>query len=104
MAQTNLTDARQGPRTVDHARACLEETARRGSTAKERATAIAWLQQNAHYAEMPIGQHPHRAPTGRSLTGQYLKRAAKAVPPAPPPARPAKPIRPANGAFGLALD
>ena len=76
MVAADVTDTRDDAGAVEHARTCLEETARRGSTAKERAAAIAWLERDAPVAEAPIGRHPHRAPARRSVTGHYLKRPA----------------------------
>jgi len=62
------------PRTVDHARIFLEGTASRGSTAKERAPASAWLDA-ASFAEQQIGRHhPGAGRTDRRCCPKNGKR------------------------------
>jgi hypothetical protein len=43
MVETDLTTALRNPQALERARTCLEDTAGRGSTAEERAAAVAWL-------------------------------------------------------------
>ncbi len=47
LADADCTSALRDPQALEGARTCLEDTASRGSTAEERETALAWLQQAA---------------------------------------------------------
>ena len=47
LADADLTTALRDAQMLEAARTCLEDTARRGSTAEGRAAAVAWLEEAA---------------------------------------------------------
>jgi hypothetical protein len=62
MAEADCTTALRDPQVLEGARTCLAETARRGSTAEERAAAGAWLEAAARddhqVARAPAARRP----------------------------------------------
>ena len=96
MAEADFSTALRDPQVLEDARTCLEDTARRGSTAEERAAAVAWLQEAARdehqVALKPAATTPPRASPVANPTPRVLPR------------RPRRPVAPRNGAATSTTD
>jgi hypothetical protein len=97
LADVDRTTAVRDPQVLEAARTCLAETASRGSTAEERAAAVAWLQEAARDERQIVRVQASRQPAarrpgaGRRLTRTCAKPTGAASPTAAPHVPPLSP-------------